>query len=158
MECLSPHVPNAPWIPIKAATKNGGAFDLPTSVLQKAKLAVVRSSKALLWPGLRSKGRSSWHVANGNTGAWRRLTSWFDKASLPIVVYKHHNRILWCAACGPTPWCNVLTLFSCVAWRLRESTDAPMPLPTHYDTFLTWSSGYTMFAVRVWVITSNCCY
>lgn len=52
------------WIPIKAAALDRGAADLPGSALQKARLAVLQSSKGLLWRGQRSKGRSSWHVAN----------------------------------------------------------------------------------------------
>lgn len=59
-----PSSADALWIAITAVALDRGVADLPGSALQKARLAVLQSSKGLLWRGQRSKGRSSWHVAN----------------------------------------------------------------------------------------------
>lgn len=55
---------------------------MPSSVLQKARLAVLQSSKGLLWRRLLSKGRRSWLLANGNMSAGRSLC--FDQMSRQI--------------------------------------------------------------------------
>ncbi len=129
-----PSSADALWIPIEAAALDQDAADLPSSALQKARLAALQSSKGLSRWGLRSKGRSSWHVADRNTSAGRSLCFCFDQTSAPIASYSHHLCSLWCAAYWTT-WC----MFAfCVLWAASHMTLTPLTTNHVYSAlFLT---------------------
>lgn len=60
---------DALWIPITAATQDGGAADLLSSVLQKARRAVLQPSKGLLWWVLRFQRAEFLACGKSKTGA-----------------------------------------------------------------------------------------
>lgn len=60
------------------------------------------SSKGLLWPGLESKGRSSWHGGKSKHERREKFVFFFfslfdclDQTSVPIVSYIHRLCSLW---------------------------------------------------------------